>query len=764
MLVLDDLHWGDKPTLLLLKHLVASRSVSRLLIIATYRDTDLSASDPLADVLADLRRESGVERLALSGLADFELIELLHVLTGHDVDDRGVEIAHALSRETDGNPFFMLELLRHFAESNVFVQRDDGRWTMQGEFTDLGIPQSIREVVGRRVARLGEGAVRALGAAAVIGRDFDLDLLDAITNAGEEELLDVLDAALQAGIVSEVTGAAERYTFSHALIEHTLYDDLSAARRRRVHLRVAEALEALPLDRRMHRVGELAYHWAEATRALDSAKAVDYARLAGERALAQLAPDEAVRWYDQALELLKQQPDYAARTHAELLIGLGTAQRHGGDRAFRDTLLGAANVAATAGADDLLVRAALANSRGQVSSVNQLDTARVAVLRDAIRVSEPHSSERARLLVLQATEMSHAVHADEIEPLVEEGIAIARRVGNPATLSQVLHLAHGALMVPSNLAERIDRTAENLVLSEQLGDPIGRWSASFDRVLTMMQIGDVAEVDRHLGIVQALAAGIDEPGLRYFAATLAAGRALTAGRFAEVEAAANEILDIGSRSGQPDVLTLYGAFLLSLRRDQGRIAELIDMIATMVEDNPAITLARPSLAMCFSELDRLDEAREIFTADAANHFSHLLYNTAGWITGVCFYSEVCARLDAAEAAGELTTMLEPYADHIACGGQFCSGSVRYYLGLLATTRRDFDTADLHFSEALTANERIGAPVWSARSRIEWARMLLMRRRPGDDSTARELLEHAHAVGEALGAAVLERRATELLNA
>ncbi|MDQ1462516.1 MAG: hypothetical protein QOI08_4000, partial [Actinomycetota bacterium] len=410
VLVLDDLHWGDKPTLLLLKHLVASRSVSRLLIIATYRDTDLSASDPLADVLADLRRESGVERLALSGLADFELIELLHVLTGHDVDDRGVEIAHALSRETDGNPFFMLELLRHFAESNVFVQRDDGRWTMQGEFTDLGIPQSIREVVGRRVARLGEGAVRALGAAAVIGRDFDLDLLDAITNAGEEELLDVLDAALQAGIVSEVTGAAERYTFSHALIEHTLYDDLSAARRRRVHLRVAEALEALPLDRRMHRVGELAYHWAEATRALDSAKAVDYARLAGERALAQLAPDEAVRWYDQALELLKQQPDYAARTHAELLIGLGTAQRHGGDRAFRDTLLGAANVAATAGADDLLVRAALANSRGQVSSVNQLDTARVAVLRDAIRVSEPHSSERARLLVLQATEMSHAVH------------------------------------------------------------------------------------------------------------------------------------------------------------------------------------------------------------------------------------------------------------------------------------------------------------------------------------------------------------------
>src|SRR6202030_2461901 len=175
---LDDLHWADKPTLLLLKHLVASHSVARLLIIATYRDTDLGVSHPLVDALADLRREPGVERLELEGLEDFELVELLRILTGHDIDDVGVDIAHALSRETDGNPFFVLELLRHLAESNVFVQRDDGRWALQGELADLGVPQSIREVVGRRVARLGERAVRVLSAGAVIGRDFDLVLLD----------------------------------------------------------------------------------------------------------------------------------------------------------------------------------------------------------------------------------------------------------------------------------------------------------------------------------------------------------------------------------------------------------------------------------------------------------------------------------------------------------------------------------------------------------------------------------------------------------
>lgn len=759
VLVLDDLHWADKPTLVLLKHLVVSRSVTRLLIVSTFRDTDLSTGHPLVDALADLRREPGVERLSLTGLDDVELVELLRVLTGHDVDDVGVEIAHALSRETDGNPFFVLELLRHLAESDVFVQHD-GRWTMRGELSDLGVPQSIREVVGRRVARLGGDAVRVLSSGAVIGRDFDVALLGAISDDGDATLLDVLDAAVEAGIVSEVNGVPGRYTFSHALIEHTLYEDLSATRRQRAHLRVAEALEQLPSDDQERRVGELAYHWAQATQATNVAKAIDYARLAAERALAQLAPDEAVRWYSQALELFNQQPGRDARTHVELLIGLGIAQRNAGDP-FRDTLLDAAGRADTAGEHDLLVQAALANNRGQVSSVSDVDNERVEMLRRAIDVAGSESGARARLLALLAVELSHAADAETIRPFVQEGIEIARRLGDPATLSQVLHKAHGALLVPDNLTERVALTAENLALSHQLGDPIARWNASFDRALTMMSAGDIDEVDRHVAIVEQMATEIAEPSLRYFAATLTAGRLLVAGRFADAEATANEILDIGTRSGQPDVFSLYGGALITLRRDQGRLDELIDTIASMVEVNPTLASVRAGLAMGFSEVGRLDEARAVFAPDAADHFRNLTYNAAGWLLGVCYYVDACARLEDADASVDLTAMIEPYADQIVCGGQFCSGSARYYLGLLATTRNELASADDHFAAALAANERIGAPVWSARTRIAWARMLLRRGASGDTESARELLVHSRDTAQSLGALGLQREAAKL---
>ncbi len=342
LVILDDLHWADAPTLSLLRHIVGAGSSTRLMLIGTYRDSELSQNHPLAELLADLHRESGVERVKLTGLPAEDVESLMEALAGHDLDDDGHALAAEITRETAGNPFFAGEILRHLRESGTLIQANGGRWTVVGDLAGLGLPQSVREVIGRRVERLGPEARSALSAAAVIGRDFDLDLLLALVELPETQLIDLLQSAVSGSLLKENTERAGRYTFTHALVEHTLYEDLGLTRRALLHRQVAEALEARYGDEPAERLGELAGHWAAAVVTTDTAKAVRYARLAAERGLESLAPDEAARWYRQALELHERTAGADAGERCELLIGLGEAERQAGNAEFRQTLLAAA--------------------------------------------------------------------------------------------------------------------------------------------------------------------------------------------------------------------------------------------------------------------------------------------------------------------------------------------------------------------------------------------------------------------------------------
>ena len=339
-------------------------------------------------MLADLRREEGVERLTLRGLGQDEVVSLMEAAARHEMGATGIALAREIAAETDGNPFFVVEMLRHLLESGALVRAPEGRWELRQQPDALGLPQSVREVVGRRIERLGDDCRTVLSCAAVIGRSFDLDLLARIARTDEDPLIDLLDAAVEASLLTE-------HPTGRLLLVRAQPDQPHPVRRSRGHPPLAPAPPRRrgargPVRRRARRPDHPSWPGTGPRPPLRSTphKAVSYSARAGERALAELAPDEAVRWFAQAVELLDKAPDPDPAERCDLAIALGEAQRQAGRPEFRDTLLGAAALAEELGDAERIARAALANNRGFASAFGAVDEERVAVLRRAIELDD----------------------------------------------------------------------------------------------------------------------------------------------------------------------------------------------------------------------------------------------------------------------------------------------------------------------------------------------------------------------------------------
>jgi class 3 adenylate cyclase len=303
LLILDDLHWADGPTLALLRHVVRRGSEIPALVLGTYRDTDLSRAHPLAATLGELRRERAVQRLSLSGLAEPEVAGLLTSAAGHEPPGAFVRALHG---ETEGNPFFIEEIVRHLVESGAIVQRD-GRWTSDRPIEAMGIPEGVREAVGRRLAHLTDTANRALADASALGRRFEFSVLAAMSGVDEDPLLDALDEALQAQLVVEASeGGRPAYAFRHALVRETLYEELSLPRRQRLHLRAAEAIESVHARDLDPHAGTLAMHLQQAGAAVDPRRALEWTLRAAAASAAQLAWEDAAAQLEAALELMDE--------------------------------------------------------------------------------------------------------------------------------------------------------------------------------------------------------------------------------------------------------------------------------------------------------------------------------------------------------------------------------------------------------------------------------------------------------------------------
>ena len=507
ILVLDDLQWADKGSLLLLRHLASADPTMRVMIVGTYRDSELSNADSLVDALAALRRLEGISRIDPVGLDDTGVVALMEAGAGHPLDDAAVGLAHAIHRETDGNPFFVSEVLRNLVETGAIGQDAEGHWVAEDSLDTAALPDSVREVIGARVLRLGKDAGRVLSIASVIGRDFDLDLLARATKTDEEDLLDILEAAAAVALVREVADSG-RYAFAHALVQHTLYGDLGHNRRARAHRQVAEALEDLCGDRPGSRVGALARHWI-AGEPTDLARAISYSHQAGDAALAALAPADALHYYAQALDLDAQVRDSDPVVGIDLSIGLGTAQRQIGDPAYRETLLSAAHRAADLGNTDRLVAAALANNRGWVSAAGAVDSEKVEVLELALDRITADDPNRVLVLATLCLELSFGTRSRR-DALAHEAVAIARNSGDDATIVRVFN----GVLSRNNVGEALEWSADALARAQRIGDPVLLFLAADGRLSAASRVGDIDEIDRCLEIMGSTVEKLGQPTLK----------------------------------------------------------------------------------------------------------------------------------------------------------------------------------------------------------------------------------------------------------
>jgi DNA-binding SARP family transcriptional activator/tetratricopeptide (TPR) repeat protein len=745
VLLLDDLHAADAPSLLLLRFLARQLGSSRILMLGAYRDVDPIPGQPLTEMLVEVAREPVTRRLSLGGLSERDVVDYIELSTGVPAP---TPLARAIHAETEGNPLFVAELVR--------LLDSEGRIVQAG--THLRIPQGVRAVIAQRVGRLSEPCRDVLISASVIGREFGLDALAQLCRMPPDELLDVLDEAIDERVLGDVPGSPGRLRFGHALIRDTLYGELNPARRLQLHRNAAEALETVYSgDVEIH-LTELAHHFFTAAPVGVADKALDYARRAGDGAAGQLAYEEAVRLYEMALTLVG---DDVAR--CELLLVLGDAQARGGDTpAAQQSFLRAADLAEALGLPEQLARAALGYGGRIIWEVSRGDVNHVPLLERALAaLGEEDGPLRVRLLArLAGGPLRDATFPPERKrSLSHEALEIARGIGDPETLAYALSGYLAAHQSPEFTPRQVTMATELVELATETGDRERAAEGHESRAGPLIELGDMQGAKADVAAMAKLAEELRQPSQEWLVAVDSALVALLEGELAEAER-----LIAGARSRAERVLSWnatvsHGLQLYALRREQGRLQEVEDLVRRSVEEYPTYPIWRCVRAQMASELGYTAEAHEALEALAADGFAGLPFDEE-WLVSLGLLAETATTLGDVERAADLYQRLLPYGDRVAyCYLEFSIGSVARYLGLSASTMERWDDAERHFGDALHVNERVGARPWLARTQEDYARMLLARAAAGDRDKALQLLADARSNYRELGMDAWAKRAS-----
>jgi tetratricopeptide (TPR) repeat protein len=745
LLVLDDLHWADRPTLLLVRHLARAGDPRRLLILIAYRAIE-TPPDGFVTVLGDLHRERLVSELPIGGLSETETASLVRLRTG-EAPSRA--FARALHAETEGNPLFIEEIVRHLADAGVRP-----RHAVPGDLQRFGLPEGVKQVIARRLARFQARAIEWLRVAAVIGRDFDAALLEQVLGAPEAEFLDMLEHALDSGLVVEAAPSGS-YSFTHALIREVLYEGMSAPRRARIHRRVGEALEARGANVEL---AALAYHFTRAATEADAAKAIGYARAAGARASAMLAHEEAVEAYQRAIEVLErfQADDTAAR--CELLLLSGEAQVRAGDPALAwPALRTAADLAEQLGEGGLLARAALAASRRHLQQPGVVETELIDLLERALeRTRGERTVVRVSLLARLCGALYFSPERERMAALSDEADAIAQELDDPEAHLYAYSARRRALWDPASLEQRLAASTHMLMLSREVGNLEAQLQAHVWLVVDLLEAGEPEAVEAQIEAFGHGAARLRQPVFEWHALVWRAMRALLAGRLSAAESLAEEALAVGSPDEAIAATQYYAIQLLAVRREQARGGELAAAARAFVDANPGRPGWKAALAEALVLGGRNDAAQETLDELAAADFHDIPFD-GDWLTAIVLAADVAVSLQDVERARRLYELLAPYASHNLVIGlaTVCLGAVSRQLGKLATTLGRREEAIEHFERALARNARLDAVVELAHTRLDYAALL------GHGPRANELIDAAQRAAQELELPRVAQRAVEL---
>jgi tetratricopeptide (TPR) repeat protein len=750
LLVFDDLHAADAPSLLLLRYLARDLRGARLLVVGTYRDVDVGWSPGIGDSLGELIREG--QLTTLRGLARSDVKDLIGDLVGAAPSEAMVLAVH---ETTEGNPLFVREAVRLLSSA--------GRLQQPGR-PDVPIPGSVRALIQQRLAPLSADAVQVLSAAAVVGRDFDLSLVGPACGLPAERVLGAISEAVGLGVVVEESVALGRYRFSHSLMREVIYEALPIPVRAALHRAVGEAIERLHGTDSDGHIAELARHFAEVASIGESARALTYTRRAGDRAMQAHAYEEAVTEYRRALRAMEiAGPDEDLR--CELLLRLGAARvRAGRYPEAKEVYLQAAEIARRLGSPDRLARAALGFGEPQVEG-GHVNRQLVALLREALAALSPEDSPlRARLLARLSVELTFSEEVHLTDSLSRQAVEMARRLGHVAALGDALDARWMAVWGPDGLEERSGLAGEILNLARQTGDRDLELLGRATRAATSLESGDFLAVEADIAVHARLADELRMPVHQWTTKTMQAMRALLQGSFDEAEKLADEAFSL--QTERPNARWAHVIEVSLLRWEQGRLGELRETWQPQIDRFPRLAIARAWLAL--ADIERGDR-------DGARRALHLLAElipgqprSGLWLPGVALTCLVCAHLDDPDAARRLYPVLLPYAGHVVAMNMeqpvVCFGSSSLYLALLATAASCWAEAGDHFEAAIRMHERLGAVPLLARTRYEYARMLIRRGLTADRAGALELLDRAATTARSAGMAGLSAQIVRLLEA
>ena len=740
VLALDDLHWADRPTLLLLRRLATRPQRVPLLLLGSARDVERRPGHPLAETLAEIRRDRPVVRVALHGLDEAAVATVVEALTGTRPDRAA---GRALHERTGGNPFFVRELSQHAGQGDA-----------------VSLPDAVNEIVAARAGRLPERARRLLELAAVAGSEFDVELVRAGTGEPEETVLDALDDALRADLVRELPGT-ERLAFAHALVRDALVGQLSAARRGYLHRRIAEVLAERAESAPGQWLAALAHH-ALAGAPAEPEPALAYALAAGRQAVERLAWEDAVELLERAEGLARSRA--AQGRLAEVLVALGDARLRSGetDRA-RIEFEEAARLAREESRDDLLARAAL-GAAGLGVTIVAVDEPLVALLEEALERLQPNQAPlRVRLLSRLAIALVYAPAEARRRALVEEAVAAARTLADPGALAVALTASHVVLWAPEDLSARLAAAGELVALGERTGDPEIELHGRHWRVVDLLERGDVASAADEIRVYDGMAAEARLPAFSWYVPAWRAALSGYRGELAPARQLTREAHAQATRVGDHNADRVLAANQYTLHVVEETLQEFdLGYLRARIQ-SPAGRSYRASLALCLAELGD-DEAARALLDEAVAEGLERMPRDGNLLIGLAQLAEACAAVGHAECAAAVVPLLEPFADRmvVLVRATGLAGSAARPLGRALAAAGRADEAIDALEAAISADRARGGIPFAAHAQRDLAETLLARGAPGDETRAGALLEEAAATASRLGLAEPARRARALL--